>query len=235
MRASYREFCPIAKASEIFANRWTPLVMRELTAGSRSFNDIRRGIPLISRAVLVARLRDLERDGIIERKPRTGGSGHEYCLTPAGDAFRPVIRALGLWGSMHTRDRITKSDLHPGLLMWRLRRHVDLPALPNRRLVLRFEFSGVPTTRTKFRIMWLILERRGVDICAKDPGFEVDLTFRGPVADFIALHLGHARWRDFAGKSLFIEGDSRLAKQVPTWLRLDKVVSEDHPVIRPLA
>jgi hypothetical protein len=119
--------------------------------------------------------------------------GHEYCLTPAGDAFRSVIIALAHWGVMHSRDRITKSYLDPGLLMWRLRRHADLAALPDRRVVVRFEFSGVPTTRTKFRVMWLILERSGVDICAKDPGFEVDLTIRGPIADFIGVHLGHEK------------------------------------------
>jgi DNA-binding HxlR family transcriptional regulator len=235
MQASYRQFCPIAKASEIFANRWTPLLMRELMAGSHSFNDIHRGIPLISRAVLVARLRDLERDGIIERKPRVGSSGHEYWLTPAGNAFRPVISALGHWGLAHTRDRITKNDFDPTLLMWNLRRRADLSALPDRRVVVRFEFSGVPTTRTKFRIMWLILERSGVDICAKDPGFDVDLTFKGPIADFIAVHLGHAMWRDLGGKSLLIEGDSRLARKLPAWLRLDKVVSKDYTAVRPVA
>jgi hypothetical protein len=123
---------------------------------------------------------------------------------------------------MHARDRITKSDLDPALLMWRLRRHVDLNVLPDRRVVVRFEFSGVPTTRTKFRMMWLILERAGVDICAKDPGFDVDLNLRGPIADFIAVHLGHAMWRDLGGKSLLIEGDSQLARQLPAWLRFNK-------------
>ena len=70
MAAGYHQFCPIAKASEVFANRWTPLIMRELMADIRTFNDIHRGVPLISRAVLVARLRELEDHGIIERRPR---------------------------------------------------------------------------------------------------------------------------------------------------------------------
>src|SRR5258706_6366195 len=85
MSASYGQFCPIAKASEIFATRWTPLIVREVMTGVHSFNDIHRGVPLISRAVLVARLRELEDHGVIERRPRGDGAGHEYWLTPAGD------------------------------------------------------------------------------------------------------------------------------------------------------
>jgi hypothetical protein len=65
MNKGYGQFCPIAKASEIVATRWTPLVLRELMHDIHSFNDIHRGVPLISRAVLVARLRDLEDQGII--------------------------------------------------------------------------------------------------------------------------------------------------------------------------
>ena len=74
MPASYGQFCPIAKAAEIFATRWTPLILRELMAGTHSFNDIQRGVPLISRAVLVARLRELEAQGVIERRRRADGT-----------------------------------------------------------------------------------------------------------------------------------------------------------------
>src|ERR1700716_1407756 len=111
MRKGYGQFCPVAKASEIFATRWTPLVIRELMADIHSFNDIHRGIPLISRAVLVSRLRDLEERGIVERRPRADATGSEYWLTPAGDAFRPLIRELRRWGLAHGRDRLKPNDL----------------------------------------------------------------------------------------------------------------------------
>src|SRR3981189_392165 len=153
MSVSYRQFCPIAKASEIFATRWTPLIVRELMAGMHTFNDIHRGVPLISRAVLVKRLRELEHQGIIERRHRAAGAGHEYWLTPAGEAFRAVVDALGHWGVTYTRDRLEPEDLDPCLLMWGLRRRTHVGALPEHRVVLRFEFSGVPASRTKFRIM----------------------------------------------------------------------------------
>ena len=237
MLKGYGQFCPVAKASEIFATRWTPLVLRELMADIHSFNGIQRGVPLISRAVLVARLRHLEDHGIIERRSRADGAGHEYWLSPAGEALRPVVAALGLWGLTYTRDRIKPTDLDPVLLTWGFRKRAmaHLGALPGHRVVVRFEFSGVPASRTKFRVMWLLLERPGADVCLKDPGFAVDLICRGNIADFVAIYLGHAAWRDVAGRAISIEGDHQIAKQLPGWLRLDKVPGRDFPVVRPAA
>src|SRR5262245_30370756 len=111
MSVSYGQFCPVAKASEILAARWTPLIVRELMAGACSFNDIHRGVPLISRAVLVARLRELQAHGIVERRPRAEGAGLRYGLTPAGKALRPVVAALADWGMAYTQDQIKRSDL----------------------------------------------------------------------------------------------------------------------------
>src|ERR1044072_871895 len=82
MQRGYDQFCPIAKAAEVVATRWTPLILRELMANNRSFNDIYRGVPLISKAVLTTRLQELEHQGIVERKIRKGGHP-EYWLTPA--------------------------------------------------------------------------------------------------------------------------------------------------------
>ena len=223
MSAGYNQFCPVAKAAEVFATRWTPLIMRELISGTRSFNDLQRGIPLISRAVLVARLRELEKQGIVERRPKSDKGGHEYWLTPAGAAFGPVIRELRRWGTAHARDRLQPGDLDPSVLLWGLRKRADRVALPARRVVVRFEFSGVPASRSRYRMMWLLLERPAVDVCIKDPGYDVDLVFSGNIADFVALYCGHAVWRDIGGRALRIEGERSLARQLPGWLRLDQV------------
>ena len=176
MKSGYGEFCPIAKASEIFATRWTPLVLRELMLGAHSFNDIHRGVPLMSRTLLAERLRHLEQDGIVTKRTQPDGSTYEYWLTPSGEAFHDVLRDLSRWGLAHARDRLTADDLNPGLLMWRMRKRVDVNALPEHRVVIRFEFSGVPRSRTALRVIWLVLERTGTDICFKDPGYSVDLT-----------------------------------------------------------
>ena len=151
------------------------------------------------------------------------GAGHEYWLTPAGEGLRAVMDALGQWGMTYTHDRIKRSDLDPALLIWGLRKRVDLSALPDRRVVLRFEFSGVPASRTKFRIMWLILGRSGVDVCMKDPGFAVDLTLRGNIRDYVEVYLGHTKWRDVAGTALQLDGDLQIARAFPVWLRFETV------------
>jgi hypothetical protein len=123
----------------------------------------------------------------------------------------------------YTRDRIKRSDLDPGFLMWGLRGRAELTALPDHRVVVRFEFSGVPASRTKFRIMWLLLERSGVGVCEKDPGFPVNLRIRGNIDVYVAVYLGRAAWRDVAGKALLLDGDPRIGKQLPDWLRLGDV------------
>src|SRR5689334_16018128 len=135
MGTGYDQFCPVAKASEILATRWTPLILRELMSGSQSFNDIHRGIALISRAVLVGRLRHLEAQGIIERRPRSDRRGSDYRLTPAGAAFGPVVRELRRWGLANTRERLRPRDLDPALLLWGLRKRAVRDALPDRRVV----------------------------------------------------------------------------------------------------
>jgi DNA-binding HxlR family transcriptional regulator len=235
MSAGYNQFCPVAKASEIFATRWTPLIIRELMADIHSFNDIHRGIPLISRAVLVARLRELDEHGIVERRSRADGTGSEYWLTPAGEAFGPAIRELRRWGLTHGRDRVKPDDLDPAVLLWGFRKRADRDALPERRVVVRFQFSGVPASRTKYRIMWLILERSGVDVCVKDPGHEVDLVFRGNIADFVAVYCGHVMWSDASGKTLFIEGEDSLSRQLADWLRIDQMSGQGFASERPAA
>ena len=144
MKGGYGEFCPIAKASEVFATRWTPLVLRELMLGAHSFNDIHRGVPLMSRTLLAERLRQLEENGIIARKIHPDNSGCEYWLTQSGEAFHDVLRDLSRWGLAHARDRLTADDLNPGLLMWRMRKRVDISAVKRTRVVghTMFEFRA---------------------------------------------------------------------------------------------
>jgi hypothetical protein len=182
----------------------------------------------MSRALLAERLRQLEENGIIEKRTRANGAGCEYRLTSSGEAFHDVLRDLSRWGLSHGRDRLTASDLNPGLLMWRMRKRVDLSALPDRRVVVRFEFSGVPRSRTKLRVMWLMLQPSGADVCLKDPGFPIDLVVRGDLAVFTRIYLGHLAWKDMAGKTISIEGDRRMVRDFPRWLRLDQLLGRDY-------
>src|SRR5438874_12775126 len=113
-KVSCAQFCPVAKACEVFAERWTPLILREMLMGSRRFSDIHRGVSLMSRSLLSKRLQELQRAGVIDRVD--SGSGYdEYHLTPAGEELRPIVVELGNWGKQWTRSEMTPSDLDVGL------------------------------------------------------------------------------------------------------------------------
>lgn len=231
----YKQFCPIAKGAEVVANRWTPLILRELMCGERSFNDIHRGVPLMSRALLSNRLRQLEDDGIIEKRARSSGSGFDWRLTQAGDGLREAIAALGRWGLIYGRDRVTADEHDSTVLMWAMRRRVDRAALPPRRIVVRFDLSGVARCRTGMRLHWLVLEPGNADVCLKDPGYPVHVTVAGDVAVLIAVYLGHTTWRDATRRALSVTGEREIVRQLPQWLQLDKRVGHELPIVPPAA
>ena len=230
MPSGYNQFCPVAKGAEIIATRWTPLILRELMIGERSFNDIHRGMPSMSRALLAERLKQLEEDDVVEKRQRRDGKGFEYGLTPAGEALRWVVAMIGQWGLIYGRRRIRAGDQDDRVLLWGLRRRVDRTLIPDCRTVVRFELSGVTRCRSAASLSWLVLERSGVDACIKDPGYPVDAVISGPITALIAVYLGHLGWREATTTHLAIEGDPR---QIGRWLRLDQVIGRDFPIVPP--
>jgi DNA-binding HxlR family transcriptional regulator len=213
---SYGQFCPVAKAAEIFAERWTPLIMRELLMGSTRFNELERGLPRISRSVLSQRLKQLEHDGLIARREVAGSRSVEYVPTPVGQGLYDIIMLLGEWGARWLNEDIDPRDLDPNLLMWDMHRRIDLARLPAERVVVRFDFTGLFQQSN-----WLLLDRQDVSVCYVDPGFDVDLLI---TTDTLALH------RIWAGRLSFdqalrtgeirMEGPRALAHQFPGWLQL---------------
>jgi DNA-binding HxlR family transcriptional regulator len=217
---SYGQFCPVAVASEIFAERWTPLILRELFSGSRRFSEIRSGMPLISRTLLTQRLRELEDVGVIESVPLPVGRGHEYRLTAAGEEFREVVERLGAWGQRHAPKQFAPRNLDPALLLWAMHRHIDVSRLPKMRVVIRFEFRGVPARCLPLRTAWLVLEKSGADVCMRDPGFEVDLVLRAEMETMARVYTGHMSFSEGvrAGR-LSLEGPRALVQEFPRWLQ----------------
>jgi DNA-binding HxlR family transcriptional regulator len=228
--SAYGQFCPVAKAAEIVAERWTPLVLRELLCGSRRFADLHRGMPLMSRALLVQRLQQLEHAGIVRSTPKTRGRGREYALTPAGQELRPVIEQLGEWGQRWARSQLRREDLDPGLLMWDIHRRLNVDRLPERRVVVRFDFRGMPPASRCPTTWWLILQRPEVDLCLKDPGFEEDLVVRADVAALTRVWMGDVRLVDALRQDLIrLDGLPIFRRAFPTWLALSSFA----PVPRP--
>lgn len=234
-QSGYGQFCPVAKGAEIVATRWTPLILREIMSGERSFNDIHRGVPLMSRALLAERLRQLEQDGIVSKRLRPDRKGHQWGLTHAGEALREVIDVLGRWGLIYGRDKIKPGDRDSTVLMWALRRRVDRDALPPQRVVVRFDLSGVARCRTGLRKHWLVLEPSMVDVCYKDPGFPVDITVTGEMSAMVSVYLGHSTWREVTRKALRIEGNRDVSRRLESWLQLDRLVGRDLPIVPPAA
>ena len=171
----YGQFCPVARAAEVFGERWTPLVVRELLCGSTRFNEIRRGVPRMSTTLLAQRLRKLEEIGVIER----ANGAAEYQVTAAGEELRPIVMALGYWGSRWIGSRLKREQLDAGFLMWDVRRFARRELFPQeRRIVVQFRFSDA---RQGERAWWLVVENGEVDLCRDDPGHEVTLIVESTV------------------------------------------------------
>jgi DNA-binding HxlR family transcriptional regulator len=212
--STYGQFCPVALGAEIFAERWTPLIVRELLKGRRRFSDIQRGNPRISKNLLTRRLESLRRSGIIERLPARSGHGHEYQLTAAGHELGAVIEALGTWGYRWASKDLTDQHLDPGWLMWVLRRMVPADALPAERVVLLFRFR-----RHDGQLFWLVLQRPEVDLCLFDPGYEVSLEIDAEVEALARVMLGHTPLlQTIRAGGVEVHGAPRYRKALPSWI-----------------
>jgi len=227
----YGQFCPVAKACEIFAERWTPLVLRELLSGSHRFSDLHRGVPLMSRTLLARRLQELEDAGVIESRPRAKGRGREYSLTPAGEEFGEVIEHLGEWGQRWARQQVGPEDLDAGLLLWDIHRRLNVDRLPAERMVIRFDFRGIPKTSRGQKTWWLIVKRPDVDVCLKDPGFEVDLCVNADLRALTKVWMGDVQLTEMIRSRLIrIEGPRKLVQAFPTWLGLSGFACVERPL-----
>ena len=226
----YGQFCPIAVACETFAERWTPLILRELISGARRFNEIRQTIPLISRTLLGQRLRELEAAGIVRSQPLPRGRGREYRPTPAAEEFRDVLERLGEWGQRWATTQFDPENLDLVMLMWDMRRRIAFKRLPSRRIVVRFEFRAYPPRCRPLRTTWLILERTGADVCLKDPGYEVDLVVHAEARAMARVWAGAITFAQAVREGgIRTEGPRELVRAFPTWLLLSHFAHVDRP------
>jgi DNA-binding HxlR family transcriptional regulator len=209
----YGSFCPVSLASEAVADRWTPLILRELVLGNTRFNDIARGMPGISRSLLVQRLRHLERRGIVEIWPLPHGRGSEYRLTPAGKDLEPVLIALGRWAVNWLYDSLDPADISPETLMWWMHRRVDKERLPSRRVVVRFDH-----TAPAHRSIWLLADRQEVSVCLVDPAFDIDAIVTCPTQVLAEVFSGTRTWKDAVrAGAIEVSGTRAVVNALPGW------------------
>jgi DNA-binding HxlR family transcriptional regulator len=223
---SYRQFCPVAMAAEILCTRWTVVLLRELIAGSTRFNDLRRGVPRMSPALLSQRLKDLEAAGILARVSSPSDRGaFEYQLTAAGRELRPIVEAFGIWGQRRIEAELSLQHLDVQLLMWDMHRNLNTTPMPARRSVVQFAYPKLPAAQ---RLWWLIVDpKEGVDLCSVDPGFDVDLYVSVDLRTMTAIWMGLDTVRAaVASQRMMLTGSRQLATAMQSWLGLSPFAKE---------
>ena len=217
-KASYGQFCPVAMAAEIFCTRWTPLILRELLAGSTRFNDLRRGVPKISPTLLSKRLKEMELAGVVASHPAAGGATDYRLMTPAGHDLGDLVMRLGFWGQAWVDTQKSLKNLDPSLLMWDMRRNLDPSPIPPRRCTIQFRYPELSQGRQDW---WLVVERRDVDLCKVDPGFDVDLYVESSLRTMTSIWMGLAQVKaEIESGRLDLSGDPEIAKSMQKWLGL---------------
>ena len=225
-QASYGQFCPVAMAAEVLCTRWTMIVLREMIAGSTRFNDLRRGVPRMSPALLSQRLKQLEEAGVIQRTRVRGAPDlYEYQLSKAGRELQPLIEGFGVWGQRWVETRATLRNLDPQLLMWDMRRNLDPTPMPERQSTIQFLYPELSHPHGQW---WLIVAPGApVDLCSVDPGFDVDLCVTSDLKTMTAIWMGLDTVRDAVReRRIRFEGDKRLASTMQTWLGLSPFARE---------
>jgi DNA-binding HxlR family transcriptional regulator len=221
---SYYQFCPVSKAMELLDERWTLLVLREMLTGSEHFNDLRRGLPRMSPTLLSKRLQQLVRAGVVSRCH--DGNQVRYALTPAGRELRPIIEALGAWGTRWIGE-LGDADLDPQLLLWDMRRNIDHAATPWGRTVVHFHFPDVPG---KARDWWLVITPGEADVCDTDPGYPVAVTLTATLRHMTQIWRGDLDWPEaFHSGALHLDGPEDLRRAAPSWFTLSPFASVPRP------
>jgi DNA-binding HxlR family transcriptional regulator len=198
----YGQFCPVAKTAEIFGDRWSPLIVRELCYGPRSYGDFLAAIPLISRTMLSQRLKELATAGVVQPDAKEKGRGHIYALTAAGEAFRPMIEMMAEWGLRWGSGLIGSDDLDSKLLMSGIRQHIDRKDITAREFVLRFDFRGIPRGSRNPRRWWLLIRQDEIEVCLKDPGQNLDVMIEADLSAFTKVWTGYCRLEEAFARGL---------------------------------
>jgi DNA-binding HxlR family transcriptional regulator len=212
----YGQYCPIARAAEILADRWTVLIVRELLADVRRFNELERGLPHMSRTLLAERLRRLEQTNFVERRAAPRGKPTEYRLTAAGRELQRIIDLYGEWGARWAFGPPRPNELDPIILLWWIRRRVALDHVSRAPVVIQFDFQHAPQ-----RSYWLLIEQDDVSVCLRHPSFDVDVVVTSDIVTFYEIWLGRSTLENAVRRKLVsLEGAPSDIRAFPAWFTL---------------
>lgn len=229
----YGQFCPIAKAAEIISEKWNIILIRELLAGSDTFNGLRNGIPMISPTLLSKRLQELEDAGLVAKIPvDTAKNRFRYQPLAPAIALGPVLMALGDWGNRFVGPQLAPEDYDPRLLMWDIRRNIATEelAFQGDRYVVHFDLAG---TKPGLNRWWLVVAAHEVDVCFKNPRFNVKMTVSSHIKTLTEVWMG---WRCLtqARKEglMAVDGSREDIRSFPKWFKLNEFARREaapHP------
>lgn len=212
----YGQFCPIAKASEILGEKWTILIVRELLMGSTRFNELQRGLGVISPTILTKRLSMLTERGLVHRKRIPGQRGYEYHATESCRELLPILLSLGGWGMRWARTNLTESDYDVELLMLYLERSIVPDKLPGNQAVIRFRFADIQDISD----WWIVVSDDHVDVCTTDPGKDVDVYFNTTVRAMTDVWMAERSYKDAVNAGdITVTGPRVLTRNVESWMR----------------
>jgi DNA-binding HxlR family transcriptional regulator len=214
----HKQFCPLAMASDVLCGRWTMMLIAEMLRGTTRFNDLRRGLPRMSPALLSKRLKELETAGVVVRiRSAEGPDLFEYALTEAGRAVEPIVDAMGGWGQRWVTTQASMAHLDVKLLMWNLRRNLNPNPMPQRRNVIQIVYRDLPMAT---RNWWLLVEPgQDPDLCSVDPGYDVDLYVTTDLRTMTEVWMGFAPTTGAIDEGrLVLVGDRALEGTFQTWL-----------------
>lgn len=211
----YGQFCPIAKASEILGEKWTILIVRELLMGGTRFNQLQRGLGLISPTILTKRLAMLEEQGLVYRKRIPGQRGFEYHPTESCKELLPILLSLGGWGMRWARVNLTEADYDVELLMLYLERSIAAEKLPGGAAVIQFHFKDLKDIAD----WWIVAAEKQIDVCTTDPGKDVDVYFNTTVKTMTDVWMGQRTYRKaISAGDLVVTGPRSLTRNIEGWM-----------------
>ena len=204
---TYSQYCPIARTSELLAERWTPIIIRNLLTGCRTFSELLQGAPGISKALLAQRLELLADHGILTKESSPSGRGGHYALTEKGRALKAVTDAMGAWGARWLE--LEPHHIDAAYVLWATCKLVDPAKVPPKGLVVRIDLADRPTER-----FWMVLRQSHAEVCSTYPGRAEDLIVRTDSQTLAHWHLRHLTYEEAARSGRVEVEGSRVSLRV---------------------
>ena len=211
----YGQFCPVAKATEVIGEKWTLLIIRELLMGGSRFNELHRGLSLISPTILSRRLESLAEHGLVMKKKIPGQRGYEYFPTASCQELLPIIRTLGDWGMRWARANLTEKDYDVELLMLYLKRSIIPGKLIGNQFVIRFKFTDIEN----YPDWWMVVKGEEIDLCVNDPGKDIDVYFTCSIKIMVDIWMGDNTYKKAVKEgTLKIVGNKVFTHNITSWM-----------------